>query len=71
MIDGRSMLIATRKDEPIHNSLYFEVGATRAILKDGKKYLVFKAPESKPIKKMVKKQLIYVIKLVRGSESVR
>lgn len=46
-IDGRSMVpLLQGKDEPIHNSLYFELGATRAILKDGKKYLAFKAPEN-------------------------
>jgi len=29
----------------IHESLFFEMGATRAILKDGFKYLSFKAPK--------------------------
>jgi len=46
-IDGASMLTLLQgNDEPIHNSLYFEMGATRAILKDGYKYLSFKAPTS-------------------------
>lgn len=46
-IDGKSMLqLMQGKNEPIHSSLYFEMGATRAILKDGKKYLAFKAPEN-------------------------
>ena len=45
VIDGTSMVsLLQGKDEPIHNSLYFEMGATRAILKDGYKYLSFKAP---------------------------
>lgn len=30
----------------IHESLFFEMGATRAVLKDGYKYLAFKAPAS-------------------------
>jgi len=51
-IDGKSMVpLLKGKDRPIHSSLYFEIGATRAILKNGKKYLAFKAPEN------VKKQL--------------
>ncbi len=45
-IDGASMLpILKGKDLPIHTSLYFEMGATRAIIKDGYKYLSFKAPK--------------------------
>jgi len=46
-IDGTSMLSLLKGDEtPIHESLYFEMGATRAIIKDGYKYLAFKAPKS-------------------------
>jgi len=30
----------------IHKSLFFEMGATRAVIKDGYKYLAFKAPAS-------------------------
>lgn len=45
-IDGTSMLsLLQGKDQAIHKSLYFEMGATRAIIKDGYKYLAFKAPE--------------------------
>jgi len=46
-IDGTSMLPLLRGNEnPIHESLYFEMGATRAIIKNGFKYLAFKAPKS-------------------------
>ena len=46
-IDGTSMLpLLKGKDSPIHESLFFELGATRAIIKDGFKYLSFKAPQS-------------------------
>ena len=46
-IDGSSMLpLLQGKDKPIHESLYFELGATRAVIKDGYKYLSFKAPQS-------------------------
>ena len=46
-IDGSSMLpLLQGKDKPIHESLYFEMGATRAVIKDGYKYLSFKAPQS-------------------------
>jgi arylsulfatase A-like enzyme len=44
-LDGVSMLpLLNGSTEEIHESLYFEMGATRAILKDGYKYLAFKAP---------------------------
>jgi len=44
-IDGTSMLsLLQGKDQAIHKSLYFEMGATRAIIKNGYKYLAFKAP---------------------------
>ncbi len=44
-MDGVSMLpLLQGSTKPIHESLYFEIGATRAILKDGYKYLAFKAP---------------------------
>jgi len=46
-IDGTSMLPLLKGNEsPIHESLYFEMGATRAIIKDGFKYLAFKAPSN-------------------------
>jgi len=46
-IDGTSMLpLLEGNDAPIHESLYFEMGATRAIIKDGYKYLAFKAPNN-------------------------
>lgn len=46
-LDGSSMLSLLNGNEtPIHKSLYFEIGATRAIIKNGYKYLAFKAPNS-------------------------
>lgn len=46
-IDGTSMLpLLQGQDKPIHESLYFELGATRAVIKNGYKYLSFKAPEN-------------------------
>lgn len=53
-IDGVSMMpLLQGIDKPIHESLYFEMGATRAIIKDGYKFLSFKAPEK--IKKKLEK----------------
>jgi len=45
-MDGVSMLpLLKGSTTEIHESLFFEMGATRAILKDGFKYLSFKAPK--------------------------
>jgi arylsulfatase A-like enzyme len=45
--DGRSFVSALQGDEsPVHDYLYFEIGATRAILQDGWKYLAFRISES-------------------------
>lgn len=46
-MDGVSMLpLLKGSTKEIHESLFFEMGATRAVLKDGYKYLAFKAPAS-------------------------
>ena len=46
-MDGVSMLpLLKGSTKEIHESLFFEMGATRAILKDGYKYLAFRAPAS-------------------------
>ena len=46
-IDGVSMLpLLKGSTKEIHKSLFFEMGATRAVIKDGYKYLAFKAPAS-------------------------
>ncbi len=48
-MDGNSFMPVLRgSDEEIHDHLYFELGATRAVLKDGWKYLAFRLPQSLP-----------------------
>jgi arylsulfatase A-like enzyme len=48
-MDGRSFLpVLQGSDEEIHDYLFFEIGATRAVLKEGWKYLAFRLPESLP-----------------------
>jgi len=47
-LDGRSMLpLLMNPDHPVHSSLYFEIGATRAVIKGDYKYLVFRIPDSR------------------------
>ncbi len=47
-LDGVSMRpLLEGGDQAIHISLYFEIGATRAVLMDGWKYLAFRTPEAK------------------------
>ena len=46
-VDGKSFLSVLRgSEEEIHDYLFFELGATRAVLKDGWKYLAFRLPSS-------------------------
>ncbi len=48
-VDGKSFLsVLEGKEEEIHDYLFFELGATRAVLKDGWKYLAFRLPPSVP-----------------------
>lgn len=47
-MDGKSMKsILTGKEKAIHKSLFFEIGATRAVLMDGMKYIAFRTPPEK------------------------
>ncbi len=47
-MDGVSLLpILQGIDKPVHRSLFFEIGATRAVLMDEWKYLVFRTPQDK------------------------
>jgi arylsulfatase A-like enzyme len=50
-VDGKSFasVLQGRNDE-VHDHLFFEIGATRAVLKDGWKYLAFRLPDSLPAK---------------------
>jgi arylsulfatase A-like enzyme len=48
-VDGRSFVpVLQGNDRKIHDHLFFEIGATRAVLKDGWKYLAFRLPDSIP-----------------------
>jgi arylsulfatase A-like enzyme len=48
-MDGKSFVSVFKgSDEEIHDYLFFEMGATRAVLKNGWKYLAFRLPESLP-----------------------
>ena len=48
-VDGTSFVsVLQGSEEEIHDSLFFEIGATRAVLKDGWKYLAFRLPDSLP-----------------------
>lgn len=48
-MDGKSFVPVLRGSEAeIHEHLFFELGATRAVLKDGWKYLAFRLPPSVP-----------------------
>ena len=48
-VDGRSFCsVLQGSSEEIHDHLFLEIGATRAILKDGWKYIAFRLPESLP-----------------------
>ena len=57
-IDGSSLApILKGKSDKVHESLYLEVGATRALVKDGWKYLAFRVPVEKknmPLKRRQK-----------------
>lgn len=45
-VDGKSFASVLRgSNQEIHEHLFFEIGATRAVLKDGWKYLAFRLPE--------------------------
>jgi len=72
-IDGVSMMpLLEGEEQPIHESLFFELGATRAIIKEGYKYLAFKAPHS--VKAKLEKKGLKATHLCdkpggRGSES--
>ena len=47
-LDGKSIYsILKGNDEPVHSSLFFEIGATRAVLMDGWKYIAFRTPREK------------------------
>ncbi|TWU32323.1 sulfatase family protein [Novipirellula artificiosorum] len=47
--DGKSFVSVLKgSDQQIHDHLFFEIGATRAVLKDGWKYLAFRLPDSLP-----------------------
>jgi arylsulfatase A-like enzyme len=49
-VDGRSFVSVLRgSNDEVHDYLFFEIGATRAVLKDGWKYLVFRLPDSLPV----------------------
>lgn len=46
-VDGKSFAsVLNGSNDEIHDYLFFEMGATRAVLKDGWKYLAFRIPES-------------------------
>jgi arylsulfatase A-like enzyme len=46
-VDGTSFAsVLNGNDEEIHDHLFFEIGATRAVIKDGWKYLVFRLPHT-------------------------
>ncbi|HJN13731.1 MAG TPA: sulfatase-like hydrolase/transferase [Pirellulaceae bacterium] len=48
-MDGKSFAsVLQGSDDEIHDHLFFEIGATRAVLKDGWKYLAFRLPDSLP-----------------------
>ena len=48
-VDGTSFVsVLQGSDEETHDHLFFEIGATRALLKDGWKYLAFRLPETLP-----------------------
>jgi len=48
-VDGKSFVpVLQGREEEIHDYLFFELGATRAVLKDGWKYLAFRLPPSLP-----------------------
>jgi hypothetical protein len=48
-VDGKSFAAVLQGSEKeIHDHLFFELGATRAVLKDGWKYLAFRLPPSLP-----------------------
>ena len=48
-VDGKSFVpVLKGSKKQIHNHLFFEIGATRAVLKDGWKYLAFRLPSSLP-----------------------
>jgi arylsulfatase A-like enzyme len=47
-LDGKSFYpLLKGSDQPIHKSLFFEIGATRAVVMDGWKYIAFRTPEGK------------------------
>ena len=47
-LDGRSFYSLLKGNEmPVHSSLFFEIGATRAVLMDGWKYIAFRTPREK------------------------
>ena len=49
VVDGKSFVsVLQGKDNEIHDHLFFEIGATRAVLNDGWKYLAFRVPDSLP-----------------------
>jgi arylsulfatase A-like enzyme len=46
IIDGKSIMpLVSNNEKDIHESLYHEIGATRAVLKDNWKYIAFRIPE--------------------------
>jgi arylsulfatase A-like enzyme len=46
-VDGKSFVsVLNGNDKEIHDHLFFEIGATRAVLKDGWKYLAFRLPNT-------------------------
>ncbi|MBL7113313.1 MAG: sulfatase-like hydrolase/transferase [Bacteroidales bacterium] len=48
--DGTSFLpLLLGDDNPVHSSLLFEIGATRAVIKGNYKYLAFRIPESRAV----------------------
>jgi arylsulfatase A-like enzyme len=48
-VDGKSFVSVLRgSEEEIHDHLFFELGATRAVMKDDWKYLAFRLPPSLP-----------------------
>lgn len=47
-LDGVSIApVLKGTEQPVHRSLFFEIGATRAVLMDGMKYIAFRTPEEK------------------------
>jgi arylsulfatase A-like enzyme len=47
-LDGKSFYSLLKgSDKPVHSSLFFEIGATRAVLMDGWKYIAFRTPQEK------------------------